>query len=136
MPNLNGYIEQFPRLSAELAKVLPSIMLLEKHAAAYVPEHLCTPPPPPREIGDFTIVREVGRGGMGVVYEATQQSLGRHVALKVLSLSTVLNEKHLERFQFEAAGSRTAATQPYCAGVRCRRMQRPALLRHAIRCRP
>ena len=100
-PNLSGYIEQFPGLSTELAKVLPSIMLLEKHAAACVPDHGGIPPSV-REIGDFTIVREVGRGGMGIVYEAMQQSLARHVALKVLVQPALLNPKHLERFRFEA----------------------------------
>jgi serine/threonine protein kinase len=58
--------------------------------------------PAPKEIGDFTILREIGRGGMGVVYEAVQQSLGRHVALKVLSSAGLLCPRHLERFRFEA----------------------------------
>jgi serine/threonine-protein kinase len=53
-------------------------------------------------LGDFRIVREVGRGGMGVVYEAVQESLGRHVALKVFAPWMAAKPKHIERFQREA----------------------------------
>ena len=54
------------------------------------------------ELGDFQIIREIGRGGMGVVYEATQVSLGRQVALKVLPFAPVLSDKPLQRFKNEA----------------------------------
>jgi WD40 repeat protein/serine/threonine protein kinase len=54
------------------------------------------------ELGDFRIVREIGRGGMGVVYEAEQRSLGRRVALKVLPLAAALDSRQLQRFQLEA----------------------------------
>lgn len=54
------------------------------------------------EIGDFRIIREVGRGGMGIVYEAEQMSLGRRVALKVLPFAGVLDERQLQRFRNEA----------------------------------
>ena len=53
-------------------------------------------------LGDFRIVREIGRGGMGVVYEAIQVSLGRRVALKVLPFAAVFHERQLARFQNEA----------------------------------
>jgi len=53
-------------------------------------------------VGDFRIVGELGRGGMGVVYEAEQISLGRRVALKVLPFAATLDPRHLQRFQNEA----------------------------------
>src|SRR5207253_1105603 len=52
--------------------------------------------------GDFEIVRELGRGGMGVVYEARQVSLNRTVALKVLSGGLGLTAKAVKRFHREA----------------------------------
>jgi WD40 repeat protein len=55
-----------------------------------------------RDLGDFQIVRELGRGGMGIVYEAVQRSLGRRVALKVLRASVALDPRRLRRFEVEA----------------------------------
>jgi eukaryotic-like serine/threonine-protein kinase len=56
----------------------------------------------PEALGDFRIVREVGRGGMAIVYEAEQLSLGRRVALKVLPFAATMDSKQLQRFQNEA----------------------------------
>jgi eukaryotic-like serine/threonine-protein kinase len=54
------------------------------------------------QIGEFRLIREIGRGGMGVVYEAHQNSLNRRVALKVLPFVAALDPKQLQRFQNEA----------------------------------
>src|SRR5262245_25655311 len=56
----------------------------------------------PGVLGDFHILREVGRGGMGIVYEAEQRSLGRRVALKVLPFAATMDPRHLQRFKNEA----------------------------------
>ncbi|MBI3467081.1 MAG: serine/threonine protein kinase [Planctomycetes bacterium] len=57
---------------------------------------------PTATLGDFRIVREIGKGGMGVVYEAEQVSLGRRVALKVLPFAAVMDSRQLARFRNEA----------------------------------
>ncbi len=56
----------------------------------------------PRVLGDYRLIREVGRGGMGVVYEAEQISLGRRVALKVLPFGAILDRRQIVRFKNEA----------------------------------
>src|SRR5262249_32324011 len=55
-----------------------------------------------RRLGDYRIVREVGRGAMGAVFEAVQESLGRRVALKVLPGTFALDARRVERFRREA----------------------------------
>lgn len=60
------------------------------------------PPPGIGEIGDFRLLREVGRGGMGIVYEAEQLSLRRRVALKVLPFAAAIDPRRLQRFKTEA----------------------------------
>ena len=55
----------------------------------------------PKELGDFRIVRQIGRGGMGIVFEAEQLSMGRKVALKTLPLATMIDPKRLARFKNE-----------------------------------
>src|SRR5206468_4591036 len=54
------------------------------------------------QLGDFRLLREIGRGGMGVVYEAEQVSLRRRVALKVLPFAAALDARQIQRFQIEA----------------------------------
>ncbi len=67
----------------------------------------------PAELGDFRILREIGRGGMGVVYEAEQISLERRVALKVLPFASMLDDRQLARFKNEAL----AAAQLHHANI-------------------
>jgi serine/threonine protein kinase len=57
------------------------------------------------QLGDFQLLREIGRGGMGIVYEAVQISLNRPVALKVLPFAAALDPKQLQRFKHEAQAS-------------------------------
>ena len=61
-----------------------------------------SPPHVLLQLGDFRIIREIGRGGMGIVYEAEQLSLGRHVALKVLPKSMLIDAQAKRRYEREA----------------------------------
>ena len=112
--------KQHPDLAGRLGELQPAVQLfaeLRQHKELFAEANsiaanaaLVQPGSEPTSagiLGDFRLVREIGRGGMGVVYEAEQISLGRTVALKVLPFAGVLDEKQLQRFKNEA---RAAAT--------------------------
>ena len=110
-PTLEEYTAARPELADEIRALFRTLCIVEDlgadlevdglaAATTAVAEH--DPTHGLREIGDFRIRREIGRGGMGVVYEAEQISLGRRVALKVLPFHSLLDERRLERFRREA----------------------------------
>ncbi len=71
------------------------------YKAVSKPVELQTDGNTPLQLDDFRIVREIGRGGMGIVYEAEQVSLRRRVALKIFPMAAILGERQLARFQNE-----------------------------------
>src|SRR5262245_41155234 len=86
-PSLQEYIDRHPELAADIREFFPAVVEMEqvKDDRQDVPAPTAAGPLPPLErLGDYRILREIGRGGMGIVYEAEQVSLGRRVALKVL----------------------------------------------------
>ena len=95
------WLARFPGIADELTSYLDVLDVV--HAGAPLLQEPPAPESPPAEpLGDFRIVREIGRGGMGVVYEAVQLSLGRRVALKVLPFAATLDARQLQRFKNEA----------------------------------
>jgi serine/threonine-protein kinase len=108
-PPLTEYVDRHPEWAEEIRAVFPALVMMEqlKPAAgdvtgSYIGADRADPNRVPERLADFRILREVGRGGMGIVFEAEQESLGRHVALKVLPSHALLNPRHLQRFLREA----------------------------------
>ncbi|QDU09014.1 serine/threonine-protein kinase [Gimesia aquarii] len=100
---ISEYVERYPDLANEIEDYFPAIIALEggKHAGDSNGK-VSLGASRPKKLGDFRIVQELGRGGMGVVYEAVQESLNRRVALKLLPRQLLLEEKQLKRFRREA----------------------------------
>ncbi|HEV3080119.1 MAG TPA: serine/threonine-protein kinase [Gemmataceae bacterium] len=92
-------------LSAASPEENPSSGPAETQKAALSPPDAAAPSAASSElgqIGEFRLLREIGRGGMGVVYEAYQTSLNRRIALKVLPFASAFDPKQLKRFENEA----------------------------------
>jgi serine/threonine protein kinase/Flp pilus assembly protein TadD len=105
-PSLSEYALKHPELADEIRDLFPALAALEdaRPAEGGLDAAASAPPAglPYQQLGEYRIVREIGRGGMGVVYEAVQESLGRRVALKVLPLGGAVHPIQVERFQREA----------------------------------
>nr|WP_246145880.1 serine/threonine-protein kinase [Rubripirellula lacrimiformis] len=104
-PTVAAFLADHPQIADELRPSLEGLAMVHRAGPApakssgfVAPDAEFTAKP----IGDFQIVGELGRGGMGVVYEAIQLSLGRRVALKVLPFASGLDEIRLQRFRNEA----------------------------------
>jgi hypothetical protein len=101
-PDVEEYAARYPNAAPVLRKVLAALTLLERSLAQTAAPATTDDSSVTGILGDFRILREVGRGGMGVVYEAEQISLGRRVALKVLPFAATLDPNQLQRFKNEA----------------------------------
>src|SRR5262245_32213721 len=100
-PDVEDYARRHPEIADVLRQALPALLAL-------APQSLASSPSSPEEeglpgrLGDFQVHAKIGQGGMGIVYEAEQVSLGRRVALKVLPFAATMDPRQLQRFQNEA----------------------------------
>ena len=106
-PSLQEYLDRYPDLAEDIRDLFPVMAEIEqvKEEPRAAVQDLAgggSPIVPLQQLGDYRILREIGHGGMGVVYEAEQISLGRHVALKVLPGHALLDPRQRVRFEREA----------------------------------
>jgi serine/threonine protein kinase/tetratricopeptide (TPR) repeat protein len=95
-------LARHPDVADRLRGYLSGLALFHKAAVPPWPSAIAGGPELGAVLGDFRLLREIGRGGMGVVYEAMQLSLSRRVAVKLLPFTGPINDKQIARFQHEA----------------------------------
>src|SRR5262245_5606140 len=103
-PRLEEYCERHPELAEDIRALFPALVELERakiDAGAELAVAV-TDAPPVTNLVDFRLLREIGRGGIGVVYEAEQVSLGRRVAIKLLPVGVCRDPTKRKRFEREA----------------------------------
>jgi serine/threonine protein kinase len=107
-PSLSEYAARFPEHAVRIRQIFPAMMAIEKLGPSqeWKPSGRAGAAPladPALDrLGEYRMVREIALGGMGVVYEAVQESLGCHVALKVLPAHRGVSGSQAERFRQEA----------------------------------
>ncbi len=104
-PTVEEYARRHPDYSDSIRRMFPLVASIERikideqvnaDGTATLAGHALS------QLGDFRIVREIGRGGMGIVFEAHQESLDRVVAIKILPKQSLLDDEALKRFRTEA----------------------------------
>jgi len=103
-PAIDEYELRYPQWAEELRALLPGVARMEecKRWRLHTGGRPVAGSAALGRIGEYRLLREIGRGGMGIVYEAEQESLGRRVALKVLPHIAHVDPKKIERFHREA----------------------------------
>lgn len=99
---IRGYVEQLMELQDALHPKAQESQSLRKSETLRPREKPLGTHGEQTRLGDFHLLAEIGRGGMGIVYRARQLSLGRDVAIKTLPFASVLDPKQIKRFQNEA----------------------------------
>ena len=108
-PSLTEYVERYPEHADDIRDLFPALALVEgfKPARQELDGSVAATSPAsqdklPTQLGDYRIIRYLGEGGMGVVYEAVRESLSSHVALKVMHPQYRRRPDYLCRFRTEA----------------------------------
>ena len=106
--SIDDYVARFPDHAEEIRELFPAVLAMERlqrrtqqDSRPRMSKHEIQV----EQLGDYRVIGEIARGGMGIVYEAEQVTLGRRVAVKVLPKQALRDEKDIQRFEREAKTS-------------------------------